>query len=146
MKIAFLCPYCAQEISWTVNAENQAPACPHCRRTIRLTHAPSLIKTAQIDRCSICQGDRFYVQKDFNRILGVVIIGLGLAISYFLFGFNMAALILGLTVCVVIDVVLHRILPEVTVCYRCHSIYRHFVRNPAHKPFDLHIAEEYEPK
>ena len=143
MKIAFLCPHCSRE-NLGDPAAGPTPLCAHCRQPLPLTFTPSLLEQGIIDRCAVCGGDRFYVQKDFNRLLGVVIVAVGVGLSYALYGFNMAALVLGLSVCVAVDFILYKILPEVTVCYACHSIYREFTRNPQHKPFDLHIAEEYD--
>jgi hypothetical protein len=40
--------------------------------------------------------------------------------------------------------VLYALLPEITVCYRCHAHFRRFRRNPRHQPFDLHTAEQYD--
>jgi len=49
----------------------------------------------------------------------------------------------SLFVAAAIDAGLYALLPDVTVCYRCHAHMRGFVRNPAHHAFDLHLAEQY---
>jgi len=41
--------------------------------------------------------------------------------------------------------VLYAVLPEITVCYKCHAHLRGFRRNPRHEAFDLHLAEQYDP-
>jgi hypothetical protein len=50
----------------------------------------------------------------------------------------------SLVVAVLVDAGLYLMLPEITVCYRCHAHFRGFRRNPAHEPFDLHLAEQYD--
>jgi hypothetical protein len=43
-----------------------------------------------------------------------------------------------------VDAGLYALLPEITVCYRCHAHFRGFARNPGHEAFDLHLAEQYD--
>ena len=43
-----------------------------------------------------------------------------------------------------VDAALYLLLPEITVCYRCHAHYRGFARNRQHQAFDLHLAEQYD--
>lgn len=143
MNVSFLCPHCSKENTCPA-AEGLAYACAQCRRPVSLDWTLSAREQGVIERCCVCGGERLYIQKDFNRLLGVVILAVGVGLSYLIYGFNMVALILGLTVCVLVDFILYKILPEVTVCYACHAIYREFAKNPQHKPFDLHIAEEYD--
>jgi hypothetical protein len=45
-------------------------------------------------------------------------------------------------VCALIDLILYRVLPMITVCYRCRSIYRGFP-NSAHEGFNLGINDRY---
>jgi len=78
-----------------------------------------------------------YVQKDFNRRLGLAIVLLGVLFSYHTYG-------LSLLVCAIIDFILYRVLPLVTVCYKCGAIHRGFVSNPRHVGFDMHTAEQYD--
>lgn len=141
MKIAFVCPECSRE---SVLDVGQTMRCPSCGHLIGSVVSESIGELGLIDTCCLCGNDQFYVQKDFNRTLGLAIVLLSVLLSYVIFGFNLLALILGLTVCAVIDFVLYKILPEVTICYACHSVYREYSKNPNHKPFDLNIAEQYE--
>jgi len=94
--------------------------------------------------CVSCGHDTFYVQKDFNRQVGMAIVGLGIAASLYFFArsrpiFAMASL----AVTALVDLAVYFVVREVTVCYSCHSIYRGFVRNPEHEPFDLKKLEKY---
>ena len=104
----------------------------------------SILNLNIVTTCVSCGHDTLYVQKDFNRQLGMAIVGLGIAASIYFFArsqpiFAMAAL--GVTAFV--DFLVYFLIGEVTVCYSCHAIYRGFKRNPEHEPFDLKKLEKY---
>jgi len=85
-----------------------------------------------------------YIQKDFNRALGVAIVVVGGLTSIFFLSRReplFAMLTLGITAAV--DYILYRLVGDVTVCYACHTIYRGFQRNPTHIAFDLKNLEKY---
>jgi hypothetical protein len=97
-----------------------------------------------VTTCVSCGHDTLYVQKDFNRQVGMAIVGLGIIASIYFFArskpiFAMAAL--GVTAFV--DFLAYFLVGEVTVCYSCHAIYRGFKRNAEHEPFDLKKLEKY---
>lgn len=100
-----------------------------------------------MDHCAICGLEKLYIQKDFNRTLGVSILIGASVMSLILYGYNYvisAFLIFGAAA--VIDYILYRMLPNVTICYRCHSQYREVNLNPANEAFELGLAEKYNPK
>jgi hypothetical protein len=88
--------------------------------------------------CPACQGRELYVQRDFNQMAGLVVVILGACLAPF-------TRYLSLVVAALVDALLYSLLPEVTVCYRCSAHFRGFRRNPLHKPYDLHTAEQYGP-
>lgn len=97
-------------------------------------------------RCAVCARDRFYVQKDFNRRLGLWLVLLASGASFLVYawwGYWAIVFLAGVTLA---DALLYRALPMVSVCYGCGAIYRGFAPNPDHQPFDLHLAEVYEKK
>ena len=89
-------------------------------------------------RCPACDGEQLYVQRDFNQKAGLAIVIVGAALAPF------TPYYASLVVAVLVDAALYALLPEITVCYRCHAHLRGFRRNPKHHPFDLHLAEQYE--
>jgi hypothetical protein len=104
----------------------------------------SVLNRSVVTACVSCGHDAFYVQKDFNRQLGLVIVTLGIATSIYFFArgrpmYAMAAL--GLSA--LIDFLAYRLMRNVTVCYACHALYRGFEVNPEHEPFDLKKLEKY---
>ena len=118
--------------------------CPHCDAELDVLMNDSIMETDIVTTCISCGHDTLYVQKDFNRPVGMAIVGLGIAISVYFFArsqplFAMAAL--GVTA--LVDSLAYFLVGEVTVCYSCHAIYRGFKRNPEHETFDLKKLEKY---
>jgi hypothetical protein len=104
----------------------------------------ALMSPGIVTTCASCGHDDLYIQKDFNRLVGMTIVGLGIAASLYFFakGEPFAAMAaLGLTA--IIDFVAYSLVGEVTVCYACHAVYRGFGKNPGHEPFDLKKLEKY---
>jgi hypothetical protein len=104
----------------------------------------SILDRNVVTKCVSCGHDALYLQKDFNRQLGMAIVGLGIVISIYLFARNQplyAMSALGITAG--IDFLAYFLVGEVTVCYSCHAIYRGFKRNSGHEPFDLKKLEKY---
>ena len=109
-------------------------SCEHCNSPVYLQVSESINRLGMIDQCALCGKQLFYIQKDFNRRLGCLIIALGAVTSFVTYGISLLA-------AAAIDWLLYYRLPEVTVCYFCNSIYRGYVENPKHKPYDLSIGE-----
>ena len=93
-----------------------------------------------LDRCPVCDVDLFYVQKDFNRVMGCSIVATG-ALLFILLPNPWSYIAMGATA--LFDYVLYIAIPWVTVCYKCRSIFRGFPRSPEHKAFDLNVAEQF---
>jgi len=99
-----------------------------------------------VDRCVICDCSKVYVQKDFNRTLGAAIFGAG-AVLFLLCAWK-NRLVEGTLVWaafVIADGLLYKFLPDVTICYKCHTQYRGVTPNPDNHPFELGLAEKYDP-
>ena len=121
-----------------------ALTCAHCKRELEVLVNDSLINQGVVTTCVSCGHDTLYVQKDFNRRVGLALVGVGVAGSLYFFGkgqpiYAMAAL--GLTA--LVDFLIYFLVGDVTVCYSCHAVYRGFNRNPEHEPFDLKKLEKY---
>ena len=141
--IHFKCRACEGEILLSPSATDRI-MCPHCKQSIEVFMSPSILNRSLVTACVSCGHDTFYVQKDFNRQLGLVIVGLGIAASVYFFarGLPMYAMgALGLTA--LVDFLAYFFVRNVTVCYACHALYRGFETNPEHEPFDLKKLEKY---
>ena len=146
MIISFRCPHCSLELSFDDLSQKESP-CPGCEKPIQLQVTPQMLKENRIDHCVICGLEKLYTQKDFNRTLGFAIFLLAAIISLILYGYHYVVssfLVLGAAAAA--DYLLYLALPEVTICYRCHSQYRNVSANPENKAFELGLAEKYDPK
>lgn len=95
------------------------------------------------ERCPVCPGDDLYLQRDFPRRAGVSVMAGGAVVFLILAG--MGHVMAGFAVLggvAAADLVLFRLLPLVTVCYRCGTELRGLPANAAHTGFDHHRAEE----
>jgi hypothetical protein len=141
--ILMQCRACDSEVSF-IPAEAGQLACPHCKRPIPLRVDKSITESHTVHTCVACGHENLYIQKDFNRALGVAIVVVGGLTSVFYLSRSeplFAMLTLGITAAV--DYILYRLVGDVTVCYACHTIYRGFQRNPKHTAFDLKDLEKY---
>ena len=136
-EIAFACPGCRAET--TIGLEGRGH-CSSCSRETNLDLTPSLRQMRIVDRCPACGGQQLYVQRDFNQKAGLAIVVLGAVLAPF------TPYYASLFVAALVDAVLYLLLPEITICYRCQAHFRGFDRNPSHRAFDLHLAEQYEVK
>ena len=141
--IHFKCRACEAEAQISPSRTERI-RCPRCGEDLNLSIDDSILDRNVVTNCVSCGHDALYLQKDFNRQLGMAIVGLGIGISIYLFARNQplyAMSSLGVTAGV--DFLAYFLVGEVTVCYSCHAIYRGFKRNPEHEPFDLKKLEKY---
>ena len=138
------CRNCANEIAFSAADIKAGITCPRCKKPVPLRMDPSLESEGFVRHCVACGHDTLYIQKDFNRNLGVAIVGVGSLTSLFFF-FRSQPLfaMLALFVSAGIDFVIYTLVGEVTVCYSCHTIYRGWRKNPGHGPFELKDLEKY---
>jgi hypothetical protein len=134
-EIAFRCAGCGREAVAGLDGRGR---CGSCGSERLIEPSASLRAERIVDRCPACGGEQLYVQRDFNQRVGLGIVVLGAVLAPF------TPFYASLVVAVVIDALLYLLLPEITVCYRCHAHFRGFRRNPGHHAFDLHLAEQYE--
>jgi len=139
LELAHPCSGCGAAVRAALPVQGDAITCGACGRSAALTGADALVSERVVNLCAVCGGWAFYRQRDLNRKLGLGII--------------IAAAILAvpthyvsLAVAVVLDVALWFLLPEVTVCYACGTLYRGFRRHPEHRGFDLALFEHHRRK
>lgn len=103
-----------------------------------MTIPSDLRDTRVVERCPACDSALLYVQRDFNQKVGLGVVVVGAVLAPFTPFYS------SLIVAALVDAGLYALLPEITVCYRCHAHFRGFARNPKHEAYDLHIAEQYD--
>lgn len=138
-----ICPRCETEALYPLAKGPAAPRCPECGFEWR-EGAVDIDPERPLDRCVFCGRDELYVQKDFNRQLG-----LGIVLTSFLIVFLVMLLhdhrtgIYLLFVLAAVDFVAYALLRNVAVCYLCQSVYRGLPTNPEHRGFDLGLEEKH---
>jgi hypothetical protein len=91
----------------------------------------------QLRQCAVCSSTRLYRQRDFNRFLGLFLVGVGAILVPFTYGISLPVVFL-------IDLILYRCVGELAVCYLCRTEYRG-IKMPKHiLPFRHHLAAGYE--
>ena len=134
------CSRCGVASQLPVAATGLAPGPVPCRRCgvplpIRRPEAVAVGRPVTV--CAVCADDKLYTQKDFNQKVGCLILAVGAALVPWTWG-------LSLGVCALADLLLHRVLPTITVCYVCSSRYRGLPLNPDHQPYELMTAQLWE--
>ena len=149
--IQVACPGC-EEMSFTRLEEPEettaglAWSCPHCHASPR-DPGPRPVPGEPVVKCWICGADELYIQKDFNRQLGlfIVLLSAGLIFLFMLITQDHRlgiGLLLGIAF---LDWMVYRLIRNVTVCYLCQSLYRGFPQCPSHTGFYLGNEEKYKP-
>ena len=133
-EIAFACPGCKAEV---VCAPGAPATCAACGAATTLDVPAAARAGGAVESCPACGSRLLYVQRDFNQKAGLAVVVLGAVLAPFTPFYS------SLFVAAAVDAGLYALLPDVTVCYRCHAHLRGFARNPNHRPFDLHLAEQY---
>ena len=141
--IHFTCRDCGHELQ--AETERAAMvACPECGRPAGLRLTPKVAHGELVDVCAGCGHDDLYVQKDFNRTLGLGIVVVGVVASVVFFALDRPLAAMGALVgMAAVDALIYASVGRVTVCYACHAIYRGFPANPRHHGFDLELLERH---
>ncbi len=141
--IHFKCRACEREIVIEPGRTDRV-RCQSCQKEMDVFMNSSLIDRNLVTTCVSCGHDTFYVQKDFNRQVGMLIVGLGIVASLYFFSRREPMYAMGaLATTALIDFLVYFFVRDVTVCYSCHALYRGFARNPEHEAFDLKKLEKY---
>jgi predicted RNA-binding Zn-ribbon protein involved in translation (DUF1610 family) len=144
--LQFLCPRCDEMFlyqSEDMPSKQETLRCPHCElRFMEGVEVPRA--NSPVKKCWVCGNEEFYVQRDFNRELGLLIV-VASAMIVFLIMLLMDPFlgILCLVVIAVVDLIIYSSITNCTVCYLCQSIYRGYPLNPQHKGFYLGTEERF---
>lgn len=133
-EINFCCLHCGQGI------ELLEPFPPQYRCHSCQQESPFFSEgLAPLTQCAICQGKAFYLQKDFNRRLGLFFVVLSGIASFVLFALDYPPIyfFFPLLLAPILDSMLYAICPLITICYACEGIYRTFEIKEPFEGFDL---------
>ena len=104
--VDFTCPHCgatAADVVWPGDRPLHCEACA----AAPLGEGEGLGSVPE--RCPVCGNDELYMQRDFNRKIGVAFVVLAVLLALPTRGISLAVL-------VIIDLALHRLLPAITIC------------------------------
>ena len=144
MRVTLKCPDCSGKLPFDAVTAPAAATCGRCGLTIPLTVSATIRSDQAVDMCPVCTGSDFYVRRDFdpNRGLAVIIIMILTSMGFYWFGLDLIAYaVLG--VFALLDLLIYRRLKDLTVCYRCHTVFRGSYK-PSAPVFDLATADELE--
>jgi len=131
--IACSCVKCQQYAQVVVEKKDQDLTCPYCFHQWGRVSDPDHI----FDRCPVCGCRQFYIMKNFNQMIGCLIMLAGIVLVPFTYG-------LSLPVFALIDWVLYKKVTSMVVCYRCASEFHGFPPKEHFKPFMHHIGLKYD--
>lgn len=136
IEIAFACPGCGTPVEGALGAAVASLACGACGRVTPLPEAAASPGDAAPPVCCVCGAHELYVQRDFNRALGLTLAAIGLLLGPFTSW-------ISTIVAVALDALLYLLVPSLAVCYACNAQYRGFARARGPKAFEIAIHDAY---
>lgn len=118
-------------------------SCPGCQFGFD-TSLENCTPEKPVNKCAICASEEFYIVKDFNRQLGLMIaVGSLMAIFLVMLLVSHLAGLYCLFGLGAVDGLIFWRWKNVTVCYLCHAIYRGSPQNADHTGFYLGNEEKF---
>ncbi len=131
--VSFECNSCHKPVV-AEYAQGRDILCPSCGTT-----RVASLKEGFFEICPLCSCRQFYIQKDFNRAAGCLIMLCGIILVPFTYG-------LSLPLFAFFDWLLYRRISTMIICYACGAEFRGFAVPPNFKEFLHPIGEKYERK
>lgn len=132
-EVNFACSVCGNGIVLPLEPAGAHVFCSRCGQRAQLAYAddPGMRR-----RCAACGCETLYVQRDFNRLLGLAIVAVAALFAVPTFGLSLLA-------AAVLDLMLYRLLPRITICYACDAVHRGVPPNPQHAAYDHHVEDGF---
>lgn len=131
-KVIFRCSGCGHDNLEMLTQDQNDLACKHCSKQWSLRQGDELF-----EHCPMCSCKAFFVQKSIHPkwMLGGLV--LGIVLVPWTYGLSLPALWL-------IDLAIHKKIPDLLVCYRCRAAFAGFDIPKRFKPFQHHIGDKYD--
>lgn len=130
--IARHCLHCHSYAEIPISA-SKSIHCPYCEKS----WGEGISEDKIFDRCCVCQSRQFYTAKNFNQLLGCLIMLIGIILVPWTYG-------LSLPLFALLDFFLHKRVPTIVICYKCGTSFHNYPI-PSHlKPFMHHIGLKYD--
>lgn len=128
MTAQFTCSECGSSIEVYPDSSASQVNCEVCSHNQEVkfdaNHMSNILKD-----CACCGRKDFFIQKDFNRKIGVALFVIAAILSIWTYGISLIVLYL-------MDLILFRKLKFAAVCYKCNTIYRGITNMNSIAPFD----------
>ena len=134
--LALPCPECGASITLAIASIPESINCIGCGAGIKMARNEPLQESAPAV-CLVCNSPHLYWQKDFNQKLGCLLFALGAVFAPWTYFMSLMAMAL-------LDLILYKLLPRVSVCYICKARYRKVPPHIDHLPFELITAQTWE--
>jgi hypothetical protein len=142
MRVKSFCPKCLRPTSAALEPAPAEVACAcGVRRAVTMTE--SLTAKRIVDRCVFCASGYFYVEKNFNRWVGLGVLTAAILGFLWTITFNWFVAIGILLGAALLDMIAYAFAGDRTICYQCLAEYTGVVRNPDHGPYDLGTAGRF---
>lgn len=133
MEVDLYCKKCGtrngQEISVSL-------ICQGCQKELVEYATESYLENRALNQCPFCGCEHLYQRKDFNQKLGVGLLILGVAGSFFTYGLSLAGVSL-------LDWFLYRRVGWVGCCYQCKAQFRKSAMIDRLAAFELGLHDFY---
>jgi hypothetical protein len=144
MRMRFRCR-CFQRHEAQASLEKISLTCHICGKAWPLRWSEPVLRDNVLDVCPLCGDTHFYIQRDFNPNLGLVIAVAGCVFAFVLgLVYDFRWLFAALVVLALVDGFLYWRLPDIAKCYLCKSEFRDYAPNPRHGRYDLALADAVE--
>ncbi len=135
-EMRYFCPHCEFRNRIFLK-EGETVSCQYCGNPVLKDIKMPDFKNPKF-KCLLCGDDQYYLIKDFNKGIGLLIFVIGAILSIWTYGISLA-------VAAVIDAILYKRLPFLKVCYICDSEYKSVPIDPSDKSYDHVIGDLIRP-
>lgn len=116
MTVEITCPECGSGINIYPSLEAKEAQCDVCEHTMPVKFDQNHVD-GNLEDCPVCERKDFFQQKDFSRKIGVLLFVIAACFVPWTYGISLIVLWL-------IDLMLFRKIPNVSICYKCQTNFR----------------------
>ena len=140
-RVSLMCQGCYRWREYRVSALPPEHACEKCGLKAPVSVEGRRADSGAVKMCFACGCGHLYVEKDFSRTVGCLVIVVAAAL-FLAFSQSQGAIFILLGAALV-DAVVYWLVGRRTICYRCLAEYRGFPLNPEHGAYELGVASRY---
>ncbi len=134
VEVACACKDCGSPVEGPLRTAGLR--CSLCSFHTALPEADEARSAVPFQPCCVCGSDDLYVQRDFNRTLGLTLAAIGLLLGPW-------TQWISTIVAIGLDALLFLLVPSVVVCYACNAQYRGVPKAQHPEPFEIALHDVY---